>query len=316
MDRKLCIKNLKKMKLVAHRLGYKMTNYPENSLGVLKTIFEDDKLLDACDGFEFDICFTKDNIPVVIHDKYIDDISDTYGMIKDFTVADLKKLTFKSRKSIDSLSKKLSYKIVTLDELLLFFKDNIHLLKEKIIKIETKDYIYTNKFNNNDKNLKNLAVILNKYPELHPNIIHLSFWPLNLSKLKKIQKENGYLLTNNDFLCDYSFLVFLTKFMPYLDNISLRIRMRNLPKKDKKNSKRVNKKISFDRKWMRFTDALKEKNIKYAVKKFGKVNLYTLNSDDDVKELCKRISDEFFEQYKDKIYITTDNPFYIRNIKN
>ena len=92
MERQMFISELYHMKLIAHRLGYQMTQYPENSLEVLKSIFESKELLNACDGFEFDICFTKDHIPVVIHDKYIDDISDNYGLIEDYTLEELRKL--------------------------------------------------------------------------------------------------------------------------------------------------------------------------------------------------------------------------------
>ncbi len=311
MNKKVFIKSLKDMKLVAHRLGYKMTNYPENSMEVVKEIFESPELLDACFGFEFDICFTKDNIPVVIHDKYIDDITDSYGMIREYTIKELKKLTFGFRKSIDN-DKKSTYKIVTLDELLSFFEHNKKRLKNKIIKIETKDYIYTNKDNMNSKNLKTLADILNKYPTLNSNIIHLSFWPFNLSKLKKIQIKNKYLVTKNDFLCDFNFLVFLTKFMSYLDNISLRIKTNNLPVVSKNNSKRVNKKIKFDTNWMKHSNALKEKNMNYAIKKYGMVNLYVLNKNDEIDEICKHISLKFFKKNKDFIVITTDNPFYFK----
>ena len=95
MERKEFIKEIKNIKLIAHRLGYQMTDYPENSLEVLKVIFKNKELLNACDGFEFDICFTKDHIPVVIHDKYVDDISDSYGLIKDYSLEELRKINFK-----------------------------------------------------------------------------------------------------------------------------------------------------------------------------------------------------------------------------
>ena len=100
MDRKIIINELKQMKLIAHRLGYQMTKHPENSLEVLNTIFENKELLDNCYGFEFDICFTKDHIPVVIHDKYIDDICDNTGLIKEYTYEELRKINFKFRKSL------------------------------------------------------------------------------------------------------------------------------------------------------------------------------------------------------------------------
>ena len=82
MKKEIILKKLPHISLVAHRLGYAMTNFPENSIMVLETIFNDKKLLNSCNGFEFDICFTKDNIPVVIHDKHIDDVSNGVGMVK------------------------------------------------------------------------------------------------------------------------------------------------------------------------------------------------------------------------------------------
>ena len=110
------------MKLIAHRLGYQMTQYSENSLEVLKSIFENKELLNACDGFEFDICFTKDCIPVVIHDKYIDDFSDNYGLIEDYTLEELGILNFKFRKNLKFGNDSISYKIITLEEILTFLK--------------------------------------------------------------------------------------------------------------------------------------------------------------------------------------------------
>ena len=133
METKLFINELKHMKLIAHRLGYQMTNYPENSLETIKYIFENKDLLNTCDGFEFDICFTKDHIPVVIHDKYIDDISDNSGLIENYTLEQLQKINFKFRKSLNYNNDYLSFKIMTLKEILSFFENNISLLKNKII---------------------------------------------------------------------------------------------------------------------------------------------------------------------------------------
>jgi len=99
MNNKIFMEKLNKLKTIAHRLGYSMTNYPENSIEVLETIFNDENLLASCNGFEFDICFTKDNVPVVIHDKYIDDISDNTGLVKTYTLDELKNIYFGFRKS-------------------------------------------------------------------------------------------------------------------------------------------------------------------------------------------------------------------------
>lgn len=315
MERQIFIKELKQMKLIAHRLGYQMTKYPENSLEVLKSIFENKELLNACDGFEFDICFTKDHIPVVIHDKYVDDISDNYGLIEDYTLEELRKLNFKFRKSLKFDNDSISYKIITLEEILIFFENNITLLENKIIKIETKDYIFTTKNNFNMKNLKTFAKIINKFPNLCENIVHLSFWPLNLLLLKNIQKKNNYKLTRNDLLCDYNILVFLTRFMPYLDNISLRIKTSNLANVDNNNSKRVNKKIKSDLFWMNFANAIKEKNLKYAINKYGSVGIYVLNDYEEIDELCSHISYDFLKDNSKSIVITTNNPIYLKKMK-
>lgn len=106
------ISELNNVKIIAHRLGYQMTKYPENSIGVLEAIFQDKKLLDSCDGFEFDVCFTKDRIPVVLHDKFIDDVSDGNGLISNYTLAELKLLNFSFRKSHNLETNDITYKIM------------------------------------------------------------------------------------------------------------------------------------------------------------------------------------------------------------
>lgn len=315
MKRKEFIDRLKEIKLVAHRLGYKMTPYPENSLESLRYIFENKELLDSCSGFEFDICFTKDNIPIITHDKYIDDITDKSGLIKNYTLNELKKINFTFRKTNKTNNNSITYKIATLEEILSFFKDNISLLNNKLIKIETKDYIFAAKSNLNTKNLKILANIINKFPMLSNNIVHLSFWPINLFFLKKIQKKNKYQIIKNDLLCDYNIIIFFTKFIFSIDSISLRIRAKSLPYLNENNNKRVNKKIKSDLFWMNFSNVIKEKNLKYAIKKYGKVGLYTLNNSDEIDEICKHISTNFFmENFKD-IIITTNNPIYLRKLQ-
>lgn len=314
MERKTFIKKLKDIRLVAHRLGYQMTPYPENSFEVLKYIFKNKELLDSCDGFEFDICFTKDNIPIVIHDKYLDDISDSYGLIKTYTLTQLKDMTFGFRKSKKN-NNKYTYHVITLEELLTFFKDNLNLLGNKIIKIETKDYLFINKHNFTKTNLTKLANIINNFPELSSNIIHLSFWPINLLYLKKIQKKKHYTIIKNDLLCDQNFMVTLSKHMKFLDNISLRIKDFNIPEVNKNYSKRVNQKIKRDRFFMKFSNTIKEKNLEYAINKYGSVGLYALNTDQEIKELCKNISDKFIKSNYQKIIITTNNPLQLKKQK-
>lgn len=310
MEKSDFYKNIKKLKLIAHRLGFVMTNYPENSLEVLKDIFSNSQKLNACNGFEFDICFTKEHIPIVIHDKYIDDISTNKGLIKKYNLDDLRKINFNFRKSLKD-NKNFEFKIATLEEMLNFFSNNKNLLKDKIIKIETKDIAITNK-----RNLKNLADIINKFPELSNNIIHLSFYPNNLINLKRIQKKREYKITKADLLCDYSFIVFLSKLIKEIDFVSLRIKTKSFPKLNKRNSKNVNQKIFLDKLCMKFSNALNDKNIKYAINKYGSVGIYVLNYEDEIGEFCNKINSETFKNHYSNIYFTTDNPLYIKSLEN
>lgn len=308
MDRKKFINELKSIKLVAHRLGYQMTNYPENSLDVLQTIFENKEMLDACDGFEFDICFTKDHIPVVIHDKYIDDISDSIGLVKSYTIKELEKVNFRFRKSLQK-SNSQEFKIVKLETILNFFQKNKQLLKEKIIKIETKDFTYLN-----TQNIIILADILNKYSEIKDNIIHLSYYPQNLILLKRIQLKKNYNIIKSDLLCDYKAMVTISKFINNLDYISFRIKTNSFPNANSNNPKRVNRKILHDTFFMKFSNAISEKTLTYAINKYGSVGLYVLNDDNDINEICKRISDNFFKKNYGNIIFTTNNPLYLRKL--
>ena len=306
MEKGNFINSIKTLKLIAHRLGYKMTNYPENTIDSLNAIFNNKELLDSCDGFEFDICFTKDHIPIVLHDKYVDDMTDHEGMVKDYTYDDIKDFDFSSRKSLKDI-KTDTYKIITLEEILEFFKVNKDKLKKKVIKIETKDSAFLDM-----KNLYVLAKILNKYPSLSLNIVHLSYYPWNLIALRRIQNNKGYNKTKTDLLCENSLMVTSSKLIGTLDSISMRIKTNNLGEESPTNSRRVNKKIHSDRFFMQFSNAISEKIISYAISRFGFASFYVLNTDEEIDEFCQKISDKFFEDNKDKFVFTTDNPFNLR----
>lgn len=310
MEKNIFLNNLNNLNYIAHRLGFLMTKYPENSLEVLNEIFNNQELLESCSGFEFDICFTKDHIPVVIHDKYIDDISDSNGLINSYTLKELKNKNFNFRKSLMK-NRNFKFKIVTLEEILSFFSSNKKLLNDKIIKIETKNMVTLNK-----KNIKIFADTLNKFPVLSDNIIHLSFYPSNLITLKKIQKSKNYSLTKSDLLCDYKAIVLLAQFFGSIDFISLRIKTKSFPKINNKNSRRVNKKIFLDNFFMRFSNALNDKVIRNAIKKYGSVGVYVLNNENDINEFCRKINTDTFINYHARIYFTTDNPNYFKNMTN
>lgn len=302
--------HLKKIKLIAHKLGYIMTNYPENSIDAIKEIFNNKDLLECCNGFEFDICFTKDNIPILAHDKYIDDISDHTGYIKDYTLDELKKINFSFRKTISNeKNKEYTYKVLPLKEIFQFFKENKKYLGEKIIKIETKEAYKISK-----KNMTSLAKTIDEFNELKDNLVHLSYWPQNLIILKKIQEKNKFNTIKTDLLCDYKIMIYVAKLLKSIDNISLRIKTNSLPTTNKNNSKRVNRKITIDKLSMKFSNTIDEITIKNIIKKYGNVGLYVLNDENEINILTKKLSSTFIKENINNIIITTDNPKKIKHI--
>lgn len=69
----------------AHR-GFK-GQYPENTMLAFRKAIEA-----GADGIELDVHLTKDNELVIIHDEKLDRTSDGSGLVKDKTLAELKKL--------------------------------------------------------------------------------------------------------------------------------------------------------------------------------------------------------------------------------
>ena len=62
---------------------------PENTLEAFKLA-----VIMGADGVELDVQLTKDNKLVVIHDEYIDRVSDGSGFVRDFTLLELRKYNF------------------------------------------------------------------------------------------------------------------------------------------------------------------------------------------------------------------------------
>ncbi len=97
---------------IAHR-GYSGV-YPENTMPAFETAIEA-----GADGVEFDVQFSKDGEPVIMHDETVDRTTDGHGFVKDHTLAELKSLdasaAFKGRYGI--------VRVPTLEEYLERVKD-------------------------------------------------------------------------------------------------------------------------------------------------------------------------------------------------
>ncbi|MGP6139679.1 glycerophosphodiester phosphodiesterase [Jeotgalibaca sp. A127] len=111
-----------------HILGHRGSKgtAPENTLISFKQALET-----GCDGIELDVHLSKDKVPVVIHDEFVDRTTNGKGLVQSFTVEELKKLDAGSwfkKKFADE-------QIPTLEEVLLFLK---HEHFDGILNIELK----------------------------------------------------------------------------------------------------------------------------------------------------------------------------------
>ena len=124
------------MDLIAHR-GLTNENIKENTLKAFKNAINNNY-----NGIELDIRKTKDNVIVVIHDKYINRTSDGIGNINNLTYKNVLKYNFGTKKN--------KSKIPTLKEVIKCINNaNIFIeLKEKINKEELENIL---KLNNSNK---------------------------------------------------------------------------------------------------------------------------------------------------------------------
>ena len=71
--------------IIAHRGG--PSDAPENTLAAFKKAKEN-----GANGVEFDLDFTKDGVPVIIHDSTVDRTTDGCGKVSDYTYQDMRML--------------------------------------------------------------------------------------------------------------------------------------------------------------------------------------------------------------------------------
>ena len=79
------ISNFNPPRIIAHR-GYSQ-KYPENTLAAFQAA-----VATGAPMIELDVMFSRDRKPVVIHDATLERTTNGHGAVKDFTVAELKKL--------------------------------------------------------------------------------------------------------------------------------------------------------------------------------------------------------------------------------
>jgi len=157
------------MILIAHR-GYS-GNYPENTLLSFKKALET-----GAKYIEFDIQYSKDKKIIIIHDFTLDRTTNSSGLVKNFTLSELKKI---SAGYPQRFGTKYSNEVIpTLEEAISLCKDKANLLIE--IKRENKNAIYEDGL---EEQLLQTVSDFNCLEE----VIFLSF---NLNSLARIKKNN------------------------------------------------------------------------------------------------------------------------------
>jgi len=184
--------------LITHRGG--MITYPENSLVSFENVMNFTKYI------EMDIHFSKDNIPIVIHDKSLDRTTNCKGLVSEKNWSQLKlcklrnKLDWNYSKYTlstfnDILNSKLLKKAILIVEIKESNRDAIDRLMNLVIErdniviqsfdSEILQYIY------NHYSLENLYLISNKLPKEKLDFIKgLILNAENISKNIKEENEN------------------------------------------------------------------------------------------------------------------------------
>lgn len=311
-DLRLFLEHLEKYRFIAHRLGFMMEGYPENSLNNLIALFNDKEALDMCAGIELDVHPTSDHILLVTHDFNTADISENSVSISKTPYEEIKKIKCGYRKSTYNSDipwdDNNNFHLYTLDEILQFLDDNRSKLGNKIIKIESKAIFC--KYDD----LVALNECIKRYPKLKNNIVHISFFPWNLEGLRKIQLQNNDHITKTELLIDFNIEKPITIiWKPYIDGISLGLKE---GKYDgildiNKEAKRVASINSF---FCRHRNAISENWLRKIISVYGYAGIYTINTIEDIEELLSRVSPEFLAEYADKLMITSDNPKYFRKV--
>ncbi len=305
-------KYLNSLRFVAHRLGFLMQGYPENSLENLESIFESDEVLDYIYGIEFDIQFTEDHIPVINHDASTSDISEESRVIRKSPFDEIGMIKCGYRRSTyisDILwEENKTFYLKSLETLLAFIADNKSKFGDRIIKIESKNPIL------NKEDIISFNKLLYRYNILRDNMIHLSFFPWNLKQIREFQIENGLPLTKTDLLVDNRIMrpvAFM--YSSYLDGISLGLK-ESIPQGSLELSERAKNMYELNKAFSSLRNGVKEEWVRKIIERYGSVGIYTVNNINEVIEFLNRLSLEFLDEYADRIIITSDNPKYIRQL--
>jgi glycerophosphoryl diester phosphodiesterase len=156
------------MKIWAHR-GCSQC-YPENT----RLSFEKAAKLNNLTGIELDIQLTKDGHMVVIHDERVDRTTESIGYVRDYTLAEIKRLHIYADVNP-------TQQIPTIEEV--FDLLDARLKSGLKINIELKNSIYPY------EGMENKIIDLVHKRGLQDNIVYSSFSALSLEKIRQLDKD-------------------------------------------------------------------------------------------------------------------------------
>ena len=131
-----------------------------------------------------DLLFTKDKIPVICHEIYLEKISDGKGLLSSKTLDELKKLNF-------FYDKYKNEKILTLEEFLKFSKHN-----NIIIDLDLSHIDYIKYFKNTDEYAKIIINVVKKYKMFNSIFFNNGNNINKILKLKKFKKNIAISISN------------------------------------------------------------------------------------------------------------------------
>lgn len=165
------------MKLIAHR-GYK---YKENTMKAFDATYKSDEFI----GIELDVRQTKDKKLIVLHDSFINRLSNGSGFVKDLTYKELLNYNFGTSKYESEVP---------------LLKDVLKKYDKKLILIEIKD---------SEIDVNVLNSLLNKYENIYVMSFDRDYMYslLNLNRKYKVGYLN-YVINSKDTDYEFDFVAF------------------------------------------------------------------------------------------------------------
>ncbi|XP_066291624.1 glycerophosphodiester phosphodiesterase 1-like [Branchiostoma lanceolatum] len=148
--------------VVGHRGASRQA--PENTIAAFRTAKKN-----GADSVEFDLEYTKDGVPVLLHDDTVDRTTDGTGNIKDLTFAEVQQLDVTAKHP--EASKFKGERIPTLEEV----------VKESL-KLGMVMYIDVKRLPENSA--ETLLNLFQKYPDLYKSAVIVSFLPTVIYKIR------------------------------------------------------------------------------------------------------------------------------------